>query len=123
MSSLSDKDKEVLAQMEREFTKEDPKFAQTLAEDHTGNFSTRRMVLSVLGMFVGIAIIIGAIIANLMPVALLGFAGMIASGMFGFTKGKLSNSPNSTTPKKKQGNFMKNLEDKWEIRRERENNQ
>lgn len=118
MSSLSDRDKEVLAQMELEFTKEDPKFAQTMTKEPPNGFTTRRIVLGVLGMFVGISIILGALISNLTPLALIGFAVMIASGMFGFTKDKVVNAPKKREP----SNFMKNLEDKWERRREQENN-
>lgn len=119
MSSLSDRDKEVLAHMELEFTKEDPKFAQTMTKEHVGGYTSRRIVLGVFGMLVGISVILGALVSNLLPVAILGFAVMIASGMYAFTKDRISNSPR----KKAQSDFMKNLEDKWERRREQENNQ
>ncbi|MBC9703903.1 MAG: DUF3040 domain-containing protein [Enterococcus sp.] len=100
--------------MELEFTKEDPKFAQNMAKER-GGVTPRNVVLGVLGMFVGISIILGALIGNVAPVAIVGFSVMIASGLLMFTKGKISKSP------KKQSNFMKKLEDKWERRREQEN--
>lgn len=121
MSSLSDKDREVLARMEMEFSKEDPKFAETMATAHRFEALTpRKVVIGLLIIVAGIAVVIGSLVANLMPLAILGFGVMVAGGMFMFRGPGKMDYPGMPRQPKQTSAFMRRLEDKWEKRRETE---
>jgi hypothetical protein len=82
---LSEHEQRLLEQMERALYAEDPKFASSLrGRDPRSNFR-RRMVLAALGLIVGVVLLMTGLVAQIIPVSVLGFLVMLASAFFAVT--------------------------------------
>lgn len=124
--ALSDKEQNILAELERELAG-DPQFVSSMTHSnriHLG--SGKRIIAGTLGLLGSIIILLIGITSHLVILGVLGFIGMVASAFWAFS-GQPKNSstslhsvggsPRSTT----KSGFMKNLEGKWEDRRNSEN--
>jgi hypothetical protein len=82
---LSEHEQRLLEQMERALYAEDPKFASQLrGRDPRSNFR-RRIALAVVGLLVGIVLLLTGLVAQKIPVSVLGFLAMLGSAFFAVT--------------------------------------
>lgn len=117
---LSEDEKRTFELLEAQLLETDPKFARTMqSAGSVGRFSQRRIVIGILAIIAGLAIILAGISTKLIFLGIIGFAIMGSGAYYAFTK--VSGQPSGPGAKtKNQSNFMKRLEDNWEIRRQRE---
>jgi hypothetical protein len=133
---LSEHEQRLLEQMERALYAEDPKFASSLrGRDPRSNFR-RRMALAVLGFVVGVVALMAGLVAQIVPVSVLGFVVMLASAFFAITSyrqlgsaGRLGvvdtggavRRPQQQAPARKARDhrgLMEKLEERWNKRRD-----
>lgn len=116
---LSEYERRVLDQMERQLQSDDPKLASSLQGAPANG--VKRWLLVGLGVAVGIAVLVVGAATGQTVVGVLGFVLMFGAVVLGFTPrrhagpAKRSGPAAPTAPK---GGFMKNLEDRWEHRRD-----
>lgn len=124
--ALSDKEQNILAELERDLAS-DPQFVSSMTHSnrlHLG--SGKRIIAGTLGFVASITLLLVGITSHLVILGVLGFAGMIAGAFWAFS-GNPKNAPANLhvvggSPRTKtKSAFMKNLEDKWEERRNSEN--
>ena len=82
---LSEEELRLLEQMERALVEEDPKFASTLRGTTLRSSARRRAVLAGIVFLVGVAVLMGGAITELIPLALVGFVIMLVSATYGLT--------------------------------------
>ena len=114
---LSEYERRVLDQMERQLLDEDPKFATSL-ERHAPR-GVGRWLLVALGVLVGLGVlVVGAVIGQTV-VGVLGFVVMFVAVAAGLTPRRQgAAAAPARTPSRPTGGFMKNVEDRWDRRRE-----
>ena len=112
---LSDRERKLLAEMEQALSADDPRLSSTLTGSRT--FPGRGRVLTGVGAFVsGLAIIMGGLISQTVPVGILGFLialfGLITvlSAVAGFAK-----APHVARAKNSSG-LRSRLEKRWDER-------
>ncbi|WP_144792831.1 DUF3040 domain-containing protein [Kocuria palustris] len=125
--ALSEREQQLLAQLEQQLNAEDPQFVSQMdSRPVQPTFSTRAVVLGAVIGVVGLGIVIGGVVLDSILVGLLGFLAMSfgvywASTRSSSEKGgsaEASSGPASRTAKKKEpSRFMRSLEDKWDERR------
>ncbi|KAA9394431.1 DUF3040 domain-containing protein [Kocuria coralli] len=129
--ALSEREQQLLAQLEQQLNADDPQFASQMdARPVRPTFSTRAIVLGAVLGVIGLGVVIGGVMANFVPLGVLGFL-IMALGVYwasmhgaGKSKPKAENgpkpksgpSPQSAKPSTSSG-FMRNLENKWDERR------
>lgn len=119
---LSEHEQKMLEQLEKQLHDEDPKFADSMGADALRTFSTKHIVLGVLGVIVGILVLlVGVSIQNIF-VGVLGFLLMGASVYYGTLRrpGRRRFGSASGSSKPKGGGFLRRLEAQWEERRREE---
>jgi poly(A) polymerase Pap1 len=79
---LSEEELRLLEQMERALTEEDPKFASTLRGSSFRRSARRRALLAGVAFVGGVALMMTSAVANLIPVAVLGFVVMLVSATY-----------------------------------------
>jgi hypothetical protein len=145
---LSEEELRLLEQMERALVEEDPKFASTLRGTSLRSMARRRAILAGVCFVIGIAVMMTGVVANLIPVGIVGFLVMLASATMGLTalRGQRA-APAGTeeeaaaeeqreerrftviqgggrgrkqrrTPRQPRGSFMERMEERWRRRRE-----
>jgi len=82
---LSEEELRLLEQMERALVEEDPKFASTLRGTSLRSLARRRAILAGACFVVGIAVMMTGVVANLIPVGIVGFLVMLVSATMGLT--------------------------------------
>ena len=132
---LSDREQQLLEQMERALVEEDPKFATSMRGGPGQARNRRRLAIGVGGVLVGLAVILLGVTIAQVPVGAIGFAIMVAAVVYAATDKKPAlhvlpepgQSPRGKAPKaprggKKSGgsSFMQRMEERWEKRREEE---
>lgn len=80
---LSEEELRLLEQMERALVEEDPKFASTLRGTSLRSMARRRAILAGVCFVAGVAIMMTGVVANLIPVGIIGFLVMLASATMG----------------------------------------
>lgn len=116
---LSEYERRVLDQMERQLQSDDPKLASSL-QSGSGS-GAKRWLLVGLGVAVGIAVLVTGAATGQTVVGVLGFVLMFAAVVLGFTPrrgGVGQKKATGTAPSASSGGFMKNLEDRWDHRRD-----
>jgi hypothetical protein len=80
---LSDREKQILSQIEAHFREEDPKFARTVSTVTVTSEARRRIRVSVLGFVIGFVLLLSVPwISEIWP-GLAGFGVMLAAVMYG----------------------------------------
>ncbi|MFW0771632.1 DUF3040 domain-containing protein [Paenarthrobacter nitroguajacolicus] len=120
---LSEHEQKLLEQLEKQLHEDDPKFANTMGSDPIRSWSTRHVIIGVLGAIAGILLLLVGVSLQAIPVGVLGFivmgAGVYFATLRGAAFGKASKGkPGKTKPK---SSFMSNLEERWDERRRDDN--
>jgi hypothetical protein len=113
---LSEHEQKMLEQLEKQLHEEDPKFADSMGADALKTFSTKHIVLGVLGVIAGILVLlIGVNIQNIF-VGVLGFLLMGGSVYYG-TLRRPGRRLRAGSSKRTGSGFLRKLEAQWEERR------
>ena len=147
MPGLSEEELRLLEQMERALVEEDPKFASTLRGTSLRSMARRRAILAGACFVAGIAVMMTGVIAQLIPVGIIGFLVMLASATMGLTALRGQRAAGSDDepvaveepgeerrftviqgggrgrrprkpPRPRHGSFMERMEERWRRRRE-----
>lgn len=79
---LSDREQQVLEQMERALYEEDPRFATTLRGGAEGYARRRRYGLAAAIVIVGLAVVVAGVMLENVPLGVIGFLVMVAGGAY-----------------------------------------
>ncbi|MGA8045684.1 MAG: DUF3040 domain-containing protein [Dermatophilaceae bacterium] len=127
---LSDREQQLLEQMERALIEEDPRFATSMRGGPGQARNRRRLAIGIGGVLVGLGVILLGVTTKLVIVGAIGFALMVAAVVYAVTERR---TPVKAVPspgqaqrpaprgRKKQsgsGTFMSRLEQRWEQRRD-----
>ncbi|WP_422936342.1 DUF3040 domain-containing protein [Sinomonas sp. P47F7] len=115
---LSEHEQKMLEQLEKQLHEEDPKFADSMGADALRRFSTRHIVLGVLGVIVGLMVLLlGGVQFSNVFVGVIGFLIMGASVYYGTLRGAgRMRGPRKAAVAPKAG-FLARLEARWDERR------
>lgn len=135
---LSDHEQRLLEQMERALSADDPKFATAMRGADLRRLYRRRAVVAAVVFVLGIAMLMGGAVTQVIPLGVAGFVVMLTSAWYGFTslrrvpaEGEIGTfqatgggstgrkSGRSTSSAAKRHSFMERLEERWRHRRER----
>jgi membrane protein implicated in regulation of membrane protease activity len=120
----------MLEQMERALYAEDPKFASALEGTGLRTFTRRRVYQAVAGFLVGVALLMGGMIAKLTWVGVAGFLVMLACAVLAVTGWRKAAKPAEAVPPGRQGRLarrqhqsrkgkvMDRIEERWQRRRD-----
>ena len=115
---LSEHEQKMLEQLEKQLHEEDPKFADSMGADALRRFSTRHIVLGILGVIVGLLVLLlGGVQFSNVFVGVIGFLIMGASVYYGTLRGagRRMRSPHKASGTK--SGFLSRLEARWDERR------
>lgn len=129
---LSDREQQLLKQMERALFEEDPRFATSMAGGPRSARNRRRLIIGVGGVLVGLGVVLLGVTIPQVIVGAVGFAIMVGAVVYALTesKTKLSAVPTAGAAAKsgKSGKgkgrkgdsatFMDKMEQRWEKRRD-----
>jgi hypothetical protein len=119
---LSEHEQKLLEQLEKQLHEDDPKFANSMGSDPSRSWSTRHVVIGVLGALAGIfLLLVGVTIQNIF-VGVLGFVvmggGVYFATMRNTGAGKQrAGSAGKPGKGKPRSSFMSSLEERWDERR------
>jgi Protein of unknown function (DUF3040) len=82
---LSEEELRLLEQMERALVEEDPKFASTLRGTSLRSLARRRAIIAGVFFVAGVAVMMTGVVAQQIPVGIVGFLVMLASATIGLT--------------------------------------
>jgi hypothetical protein len=123
---LSEHEERLLAQMEEQLAKDDPRLVSTLTGARTR--TPRSTLLSISFLLIGFAALFGGLISQTIPVGVLGFV-IALFGIYrlitGFRKPSMNDGKNSKNGRKIKGSkssLMSKLEQRWEKRQFGDNN-
>lgn len=136
---LSENEQRLLEQMERALSAEDPKFASALQGSTLRERYRRRAIVASVGFVAGVAALMTGLVAQLVPVSILGFVVMLGTAFFAVTSWRDATRPKGLTvvdpgappgaprgggsaPRRVRrartnGSFMQRLEERWDRRR------
>ncbi|MBD0737793.1 DUF3040 domain-containing protein [Streptomyces sp. CBMA29] len=134
---LSEHEQRMLEQMERALYAEDPKFASALEGSGLRTYTRRRVYQSVAGFLVGIALLMGGMIAKQPWISVVGFLVMLACAVLAVTGWRKAGKPGEAAPaagapgapgtpgrrlsrrnQAKRGKVMDRIEERWQRRRD-----
>ncbi|MEW2520481.1 DUF3040 domain-containing protein [Actinacidiphila alni] len=129
---LSEHEQRMLEQMERALYAEDPKFASALEGSGLRTYTRRRVYQSVAGFLVGIALLMGGMIAKQPWISVVGFLVMLACAVLAVTGWRKAARPGeqqqaAAAPggrrlgrrqQPKRGKVMDRIEERWQRRRD-----
>lgn len=116
---LSEHEQKLLEQLEKQLHEDDPKFASSMGSDPGRSWSTRHLVIGVLGALAGILLLLLGVSLQSIIVGVLGFVVMGAGVYFATMRsagGKSKPGAAGRKPGKPRSSFMSNLEERWEER-------
>ncbi len=128
---LSDKEQNLLEQMERALYAEDPKFADSLRKSRRGGMNRKSFLLGIGGVILGLLVLVGGVATQIIPLGLIGFFGMLAGAFLcyrsfgGGKEAKTDGSGEPTAPSapsadgKNSSGLMDRLEERWQQRKDR----
>jgi hypothetical protein len=119
--ALSDREQQLLEQMERALASEDPKFASALGGSMTNRIANKSIGIAVIGVVVGIGSLLAAVSLAIPALGVLGFFAIVAGFYFANLGAKSSPTPGKSGSAKKastSGGFMQGLEDRWDRRQD-----
>ncbi|SDJ14476.1 Protein of unknown function [Frankineae bacterium MT45] len=82
---LSDREQQLLDQIEQALYAEDPKFATTVRSARPRSHARRWLVLCIVGVIGGLAIVLAGLAAQLIALGVLGFVLIVASCVYATT--------------------------------------
>jgi hypothetical protein len=112
--ALSDREQQLLEQMERALASEDPRFASAL-----GGSMTNR--IAVLGVVVGIGSLLAAVSLSIPALGVVGFLAIVSGFYFanlGAKSSPAAGKPGTASKTSTSGGFMQGLEDRWDRRQD-----
>ncbi|MCX3061334.1 DUF3040 domain-containing protein [Streptomyces beihaiensis] len=129
---LSEHEQRMLEQMERALYAEDPKFATALEGSGLRTYTRRRVYQAVAGFLVGIALLMGGVVAQQIWISVVGFLVMLGCAVLAVTGWRKAPKPGeqpaagaaSGTPaparrqSKQKRSMMDRIEQRWQRRRD-----
>jgi hypothetical protein len=120
---LSEHEERLLAQMEEQLSKDDPRLVSTLTGSRTR--TSRSTLLSVSLLLIGFVTLFGGLISQTIPVGVLGFV-IALFGIYrlitGIRQPSMKNGRNGKNIKGAKSSLMSKLEQRWEKRQSGDNN-
>ncbi|WP_314326380.1 DUF3040 domain-containing protein [Paenarthrobacter ilicis] len=116
---LSEHEQKLLEQLEKQLHEDDPKFANSMGSDPIRNWSTRHVIIGVLGAIAGILLLLVGVSIQAIPIGVLGFVVMGAGVYFATLRGASFGKAGKGKPSrsKPKSSFMNSLEERWDERR------
>ncbi|WP_457966728.1 DUF3040 domain-containing protein [Arthrobacter sp. D1-29] len=117
---LSEHEQKLLEQLEKQLHEDDPKFANSMGSDPGRSWSTRHVVIGVLGALAGIFLLLVGVTMQSILVGVLGFIVMGGGVYFATMRssgGGKQRSGSPAKPGKSRSSFMSSLEERWDERR------
>jgi len=120
---LSEHEQKLLEQLEKQLHEDDPKFANTMGSDPIRSWSTRHVIIGVLGAIAGILLLLVGVSLQAIPIGVLGFVVMGAGVYFATLRGAAFGKSGKGKPgkSKPKSSFMSSLEERWDERRRDDN--
>ena len=127
---LSEEEQRLLEQMEEALAAEDPKFVSALRGASSRRHHKRVAILSVLGFFVGIAVLMTGAVLAITLLAVGGFVVMLGCAYLALTHWRRMGEPElpenvhpisrakGRAAAPRQSGFMNRMEDRWRRRRD-----
>ncbi|KRE76850.1 DUF3040 domain-containing protein [Arthrobacter sp. Soil763] len=116
---LSEHEQKLLEQLEKQLHEDDPKFASSMGSDPGRSWSTRHLVIGVLGAVAGILLLLLGVTLQNIVVGVLGFLVMGGGVYYATMRSSTGTSKPGTAgrkPGKQRSSFMSNLEERWDER-------
>jgi len=117
--ALSDREQQLLEQMERALASEDPRFASALGGSMTNRIATKSIGIAVIGVVVGVGSLLAAVSLAIPALGVVGFLAIVAGFYFanlGTKSSPATSKPGTASKAPTSGGFMQGLEDRWERR-------
>ncbi|MFP5365254.1 MAG: DUF3040 domain-containing protein [Actinomycetes bacterium] len=118
---LSEHEQKLLEQLEKQLHEDDPKFANSMGSDPGRSWSTRHVVIGVLGALAGVFLLLVGVTLQNIFVGVLGFVvmggGVYYATMRSTAAAAKPGSKAGRKPGKQRSSFMSNLEERWDERR------
>ena len=116
---LSEHEQKLLEQLEKQLHEDDPKFANSMGSDPSRTWSTRHVVIGVLGTIAGVLLLLVGITINVIALGVLGFVVMGAGVYFATLRSSAVAKARGRArkPGKGRSSFMSSLEERWDERR------
>ncbi|MFJ6213955.1 DUF3040 domain-containing protein [Streptomyces sp. NPDC092296] len=121
---LSEHEQRLLEQMERALYAEDPKFATALEGTGLRTYTRRRVYQAVAGFVVGVGLLMGGMVAQLIWVSVVGFLVMLGCALLAVTgwrrapRGGGSGTARSASVPPRRAGVMDRIEQRWQRRRD-----
>ena len=126
---LSEHEQRMLEQMERALYAEDPKFASALEGSGLRTYTRRRVYQAVAGFLVGIALLMAGVVAQQIPVSVVGFLVMLGCAVLAVTGWRkapkpgeqpagAAGAPRARRQPKQKRSMMDRIEQRWQRRRD-----
>ena len=119
--ALSDREQQLLEQMERALANEDPRFASALGGSMTNRIATKSIGIAVLGVVIGIGSLLAAVSLSIPALGVVGFLAIVSGFYFANLGAKSSPAaakPGIASKTSTSGGFMQGLEDRWDRRQD-----
>ncbi len=114
---LSEHEQKLLEQLEKQLHEDDPKFANSMGSDPIRAWSTRHIIMGVLGTIAGVLLLLVGVSLQNIFLGVLGFV-VMGAGVYFATLRRISGGKlKSRKPGKPKSSFMNNLEERWDERR------
>jgi hypothetical protein len=119
---LSEHEQRLLEQLEKQLHEDDPKFANSMGSDPSRTWSTRHIVIGVLGTIAGVLLLLVGISLQNIILGVLGFVVMGAGVYFATLRSSAVGKAGGRAkkPGKSRSSFMNSLEERWDERRKGE---
>lgn len=125
---LSEHEQRMLEQMERALYAEDPKFATALEGSELRTYTRRRIYQAIAGFLVGIGLLMGGMVAQLVWLSVIGFLVMLGCAVLAVTgwrrtpRGAAAEGQHGAPTGRRQGrqrrSMMDKIEERWQRRRD-----
>jgi Protein of unknown function (DUF3040) len=126
---LSEHEQRLLEQIEQALYAEDPKFASIYHGNDVRSHYRRRVVRSVVGLVVGIALLLAGVVIPLIPLGVAGFIVMLAAVSFGVASWQRMTGHRVATPRERstsrratdrgpKQSIVQRLENRWQRRQD-----
>ena len=119
--ALSDREQQLLEQMERALASEDPRFASALGGSMTNRIATKSIGIAVLGVVIGSGSLLAAVSLSIPALGVVGFLAIVSGFYFanlGAKSSPAATKPGAASKTSTSGGFMQGLEDRWDRRQD-----